>query len=774
MEVNKNNVSLPVLVMRGMVLLPNTEVKLEVGRDFSKNAINMAEKFNSNHIFVTSQIDPLVEDIQEEDINEYGVVAIIKMKMKLPNGNYKVILKGIRRGFIDEYTDMSDIIEANILDNSSYSDFTTDNQEVALTRKLIASVNDLVNSNAFTKGDALSQITTRTDLPSLTDILVSFMPMMQIRKQMYIEEPSVSKRVMMLLQDIKDEQEISTLESRIDGELRHKMDKAQKEYYLREKLRVIKEELGDVSSKENETDEIREKIESLEMPKQVKEKALAELKRFESMSPASQEGGIIRNYLDWIITIPWSEKTTDNSNLNLALASLDGTHHGLKKVKDRIIEYLAVKEMTNSLKSPILCLVGPPGTGKTSLAKSIAEAIDRKFVKVSLGGVRDEAEIRGHRRTYLGAMPGRIIQGMKKVKVTNPVFLLDELDKMTSDFKGDPASALLEVLDPEQNAHFSDHYLEEEYDLSDVMFIATANYLNQIPAALRDRLEIIQLSGYTEIEKLNIAKVHLIERSITEHGLKKSHLKISDSAYYKIIRNYTREAGVRQLGRHISTIARKTVTKILKDDIKKVSVTNKNVGEFLGKELYSYGNKEGKDQIGVATGLAYTQFGGDILPIEVTFYPGKGRVVLTGKLGDVMKESAQIALSYIKSNHKKFGVDLKLIQENDIHVHVPEGAVPKDGPSAGITLATAMISALTNKPVRKDVGMTGEITLRGLVLPIGGLKEKSLSAHRSGLTTIIIPRENEKDIEDIPQEVRDMIEFVPVKNYSEVLKVALR
>ena len=774
MEMNKNTVSLPILVMRGMVLLPNTEIKLEVGRDFSKNAINMSEKFNSNHIFVTSQIDPMVEDIQQEDVYEHGVVAIIKMKMKLPNGNYKVILKGLRRAVVTDYTDFSGVIEGNITDNISYSDFSSVNQEVALTRKLIASINDLVNSSNFSKGEALAQITQRTDLPALTDVLVSFMPLMQSRKQTYIEEPNVNTRVMMLLQDIQDEQEISTLENQIDGELRTKMDKAQKEYYLREKLRVIKEELGDISSKESETDQLRDKIETLGLPKQVKEKALGELKRFESMSPSSQEGGIIRNYLEWVTSIPWSEKTTDNPDLNIALNSLDRTHHGLDKVKDRIIEYLAVKEMTSSLKSPILCLVGPPGTGKTSLAKSIASAIERKFVKVSLGGVRDEAEIRGHRRTYLGAMPGRIIQGMKKAKVVNPVFLLDEIDKMTSDFKGDPSSALLEVLDPEQNAHFSDHYLEEEYDLSDVMFIATANYLNQIPEALRDRLEIIQLSGYTEIEKLNIAKEHLINRSTKSHGLKKSQLKINESALNKMIRNYTREAGVRQLGRHIDTVARKTVTKILKDDVKKISVTSKNVNDYLGKELFSFGNKEGKDQVGVATGLAYTQFGGDVLPVEVTFYPGKGKVVLTGKLGDVMKESAHIALSYIKSNHKKFGIELEKLKTNDIHIHVPEGAVPKDGPSAGITLTTAMISALTNKPVRKDVGMTGEITLRGLVLPIGGLKEKSMSAHRSGLKTIIIPNENSRDIEDIPKEVKEMIEFIPVKNYSEVIKVALR
>ena len=531
--------------------------------------------------------------------------------------------------------------------------------------------------------------------------------------------------------------------------------------------------MGDVVEQDKDAEQIRKRLDENPYPENIKKKVKEELSRYEILPMASGETGVIKTYIDWLMDLPWWQETQDNQDLNQAQSILDADHYGLEKVKERILEYLAVKQMTNSLKAPILCLVGPPGVGKTSLARSVARALDRKFVKISLGGVRDEAEIRGHRRTYLGAMPGRIIQGMKKAGVVNPVFLIDEIDKMASDYKGDPSSAMLEVLDPEQNSYFSDHYIEEPYDLSKVLFIATANYLENIPPALRDRLEIIQLSSYTDVEKIHIAKEHLLPKQLKENGLHASQLKISDDLLLYLIRYYTREAGVRQLERTIATICRKTVLAILKDNKKSIRLSKKLVHEWLGNEKVDYGHKEKKDQVGTVTGLAYTSFGGDILQIEANRFEGKGRLILTGQLGDVMKESANIALDYIKAHAKEYKIDPKLFETNDVHIHVPEGAVPKDGPSAGVTMTTALVSCFSEIPVKANLAMTGEVTLRGNVLPIGGLKEKSLAAYRSGITTILIPKENVRDLDEIPQEVKDAVEFIPVSTVKQVLKHAL-
>lgn len=572
---------------------------------------------------------------------------------------------------------------------------------------------------------------------------------------------------------IHNEKEVLNLEKKIGQRVKKSMERTQKEYYLREQMKAIQKELGDKDGKSGEVSTLTEKIEAAGMPEHIKTTALKELDRYEKIPSTSAESSVIRNYIEWLIALPWSKETEDDLNIVKAEKVLDKDHYGLEKVKERVLEYLAVQSLTKSLKGPILCLAGPPGVGKTSLARSIAKSLNRHFVRISLGGVRDESEIRGHRRTYVGAMPGRIIQGMKKAGTINPVFLLDEIDKMSNDFRGDPSAAMLEVLDPEQNHSFSDHYIEETYDLSKVMFIATANNLATIPAPLRDRMEIISIAGYTEIEKIHIAKDHLLTKQIKDHGLTKGQLQIREDAIQKIVRLYTREAGVRSLERQLATICRKTAKIIVTGDKKKIILTSKNVEEFLGKPKFRFGQAESEDQVGVATGLAYTTVGGDTLQIEVSLAPGKGKLVLTGKLGDVMKESAQAAFSYIRSKSEELGIDPKFHEKNDIHIHVPEGAVPKDGPSAGITMVTALVSALSGQSIRKEVGMTGEVTLRGRVLPIGGLKEKSLGAHRAGLTTIILPKDNEKDIEDIPESVREDLEFILVSHVDEVLKHAL-
>ena len=608
---------------------------------------------------------------------------------------------------------------------------------------------------------------------TLTDQFGQYLLNDQQTKQKLLETLNINERMLFIISEMEKQQRLSEIENDINQKVKEKIDDSQKEYYLREKLKTIKEELGDVSNITDDSQELRDKIENNPYPESIKKKALDELKKYEMLPAGSGEASVSRNYLDWLLNVPYWQETEDVDDLKEVREVLDEDHYGLEKVKDRIMEYLAVKQMTGTLNAPIICLAGPPGVGKTSLAKSIARALDRKFVKMSLGGVRDEAEIRGHRRTYLGAMPGRIIQGMKKAEVINPVFLIDEIDKMGADYKGDPSDAMLEVLDPEQNAMFSDHYLEEPYDLSKVMFIATANYLENIPAPLRDRMEIIELPSYTELDKVQIAKDHLIPKQIKANGLKASQFKIKDDEVLYLIRHYTREAGVRQLERLIASLCRKTVLAILKDGKKSMTMSKKQINAWLGKEIFEYGNKEKKAQVGCVTGLAYTEFGGDVLQIEVSSYEGKGGIVMTGKLGDVMKESAQIAVDYVKAHAHDYHIDPKFFEKNDIHIHVPEGAVPKDGPSAGVTMTTAIVSALTGRAVENNLAMTGEITLRGHVLPIGGLREKSLAANRVGITKILIPKENVRDLDDVPKAVKESITFIPVDNVSQVLKEAL-
>ena len=721
-------------------------------------------------MILVSQKDVSVEDPGQEDLFGVGTLCEIRHIRRFENF-MRVKFRGLHRAQLSqmEKSANGDLIQVDLL-QSIRQDET---EEQALVRMIIDSFEKSSNLDKFLPKDVIMELSRGIGADQLSDKSVAVLPLALERKQTYLETLGINDRLEMLIQDLEKEKEMDEVEKRINETVKKRIDQGQKDYYLREKLTAIKEELGDVVEQDKDAENIRQRLENNPYPETIKKKVKDELSRYEMLPMASGETGIIKTYIDWLMDLPWWQETTDIKDLNQAQAILDADHYGLEKVKERILEYLAVKQMTNSLKAPILCLVGPPGVGKTSLAKSVARALDRKFVKISLGGVRDEAEIRGHRRTYLGAMPGRIIQGMKKAGVINPVFLIDEIDKMASDYKGDPSSAMLEVLDPEQNALFSDHYIEEAYDLSHVLFIATANYLENIPEALRDRLEIIQLSSYTDVEKTHIAREHLLPKQLEENGLKPSQLKISDEMILYLIRYYTREAGVRQLERTLGTICRKTVLAILKDHKKSITLTKKRIKEWLGNEKVDYGHKEKKDQIGTVTGLAYTSFGGDILQIEANRFEGKGRLILTGKLGDVMKESASIALDYIKAHAKEFHIDPKKFEDCDIHIHVPEGAVPKDGPSAGVTMTTALVSCFSEIPVKANLAMTGEVTLRGNVLPIGGLKEKSLAAYRSGITTILIPKENVRDLDEIPQEVKDAVTFIPVSNVKQVLKNAL-
>ena len=760
----------PLVCTRGVVILPGQDIVIDVGREVSLKAVDNAQDNHEGKVILVSQKDVSVEDPGQEDLFGVGTLCEIRHIRRFENF-MRVKFRGLHRAQLSqmEKSANGDLIQVDLL-QSIRQDET---EEQALVRMIIDSFEKSSNLDKFLPKDVIMELSRGIGADQLSDKSVAVLPLALERKQTYLETLGINDRLEMLIQDLEKEKEMDEVEKRINETVKKRIDQGQKDYYLREKLTAIKEELGDVVEQDKDAENIRQRLENNPYPETIKKKVKDELSRYEMLPMASGETGIIKTYIDWLMDLPWWQETTDIKDLNQAQAILDADHYGLEKVKERILEYLAVKQMTNSLKAPILCLVGPPGVGKTSLAKSVARALDRKFVKISLGGVRDEAEIRGHRRTYLGAMPGRIIQGMKKAGVINPVFLIDEIDKMASDYKGDPSSAMLEVLDPEQNALFSDHYIEEAYDLSHVLFIATANYLENIPEALRDRLEIIQLSSYTDVEKTHIAREHLLPKQLEENGLKPSQLKISDEMILYLIRYYTREAGVRQLERTLGTICRKTVLAILKDHKKSITLTKKRIKEWLGNEKVDYGHKEKKDQIGTVTGLAYTSFGGDILQIEANRFEGKGRLILTGKLGDVMKESASIALDYIKAHAKEFHIDPKKFEDCDIHIHVPEGAVPKDGPSAGVTMTTALVSCFSEIPVKANLAMTGEVTLRGNVLPIGGLKEKSLAAYRSGITTILIPKENVRDLDEIPQEVKDAVTFIPVSNVKQVLKNAL-
>lgn len=743
---------------------------LDVGREHSVQALEQA-MMNDHLIFLTTQKDESINEPNEDDLFRMGTLTRVKQMLKLPNGTIRVLVEGLHRAEIENFYDKETYYAVSL---KSYEDNEqTDVETEALMRTMLEYFEQYIKLSKKISAENFETVADIEEPGRMADIIASHLPLKLPHKQEVLETVDIKQRLNKVIEIIHNEKEVLNLEKKIGQRVKKSMERTQKEYYLREQMRAIQKELGDKEGKTGEVAEFSEKIENAGMPEHVKNTALKELDRYEKVPTTSAESSVIRNYLDWLISLPWTNATEDDLDIIKAEKILNREHYGLEKVKERVLEYLAVQKLTQALRGPILCLAGPPGVGKTSLARSIAESLGRKFVRISLGGVRDESEIRGHRRTYVGAMPGRIIQGMKKAGTINPVFLLDEIDKMSNDFRGDPSAAMLEVLDPEQNNNFSDHYIEETYDLSKVMFITTANDLSSIPGPLRDRMEIISIPGYTELEKIHIAKDHLLQKEMQEHGLSKGQLQVRDEAFQAIVRYYTREAGVRSLEREIASICRKTAKIIVSSERKRLIVTEKNLEEFLGKKRFRYGLAEVEDQIGVATGLAYTTVGGDTLQIEVSLSPGKGKLVLTGKLGDVMKESAQTAFSFVRSKATELKLEENFHEKYDIHIHVPEGAVPKDGPSAGITIATALTSALTGIPIRKEVGMTGEITLRGRVLPIGGLKEKTLSAHRAGLTTIILPKDNEKDIDDIPESVRNDLKLIPVSQMDEVLKVAL-
>lgn len=761
---------IPLLPLRGLLVYPTMVLHLDVGRKKSVQALEKA-MVEDNEIFLTTQKEISTDEPEEKDIYTIGTLAKVNQMLKLPNGTIRVLVEGIQRGHIENYIDHEDLSEVEVRMIEERQEATVEEQ--ALMRNVLEQFEQYIQLSKKISQETFASVADIIEPGRLADIIASHLPLKMVQKQEILETVSVSDRLGQILDVLNNEKEVLGLEKKIGQRVKKSMEKTQKEYYLREQMKAIQKELGDREGKEGELEELTEKIENANMPETIEEKAYKELKRYEKMPASSAESSVIRNYIEWLVQIPWNYETTDLLDIHRSEVILDEDHYGLEKVKERVLEYLAVQQLTEKLKGPILCLAGPPGVGKTSLARSIARSLDRKFVRMSLGGVRDEAEIRGHRRTYVGSMPGRIIQGMKKAGSINPVFLLDEVDKMANEFRGDPSSALLEVLDPEQNNSFSDHFIEEAYDLSKVMFVTTANNIGAIPPPLRDRMEIIHIPGYTEVEKMEIAKVYLLPKQVKEHGLTKGKIQVKDEAIMSVIRYYTREAGVRSLERQMAKLCRKSAKMIVSNEKKRVVITSNTIENMLGKAMFRYGQAESTNQIGAATGLAYTTAGGDTLTIEVSIAPGKGKLTLTGKLGDVMKESAQAAFSYIRSKSEELSIDPSFNEKNDIHIHVPEGAVPKDGPSAGITMATALISALTNRAVRREVGMTGEITLRGRVLPIGGLKEKSMSAHRAGLTHIIIPKENEKDLEDIPNSVRNELTFIPVSHLDEVLKHAL-
>ena len=769
----ENVLCAPAIPLRGLIPIPNNEQRIEIGRLVSVKALEALDyNVTNEQVVLLLQKDPQIAEPKVKDFEEYGLLAERKSQIKLPTGNLKVKFKILDRVKILDYISTSEYYEVN------YEIIETvrgeEEEESALVKLVTKAVLESDSQTFSNHQDLMKLVQTDNDANMLCDIVSNSLKCSESRKLRYITEANLNKRLRFILEDVEYEKFIGNLEDKINESVKKSIDESQKEYYLREKMRAIQEELGDKAVKEKDVEKLRKAIKAAKMPKDIEEKVLNELQRYSVSPQGMAETGVIKGYIDFMVELPWHKASVDNTNLEEVKEKLDLDHYGLEEVKERIIEYLAVKIMTKKNPQTILCLAGPPGVGKTTLAMSIANALGRKFVKQSLGGVKDEAEIRGHRRTYVAAMPGRILKGMHTAGTVNPVFLIDEIDKLSSDYKGDPSSAMLEVLDPEQNSHFSDHYVEEPYDLSQVLFIATANYLENVPAPLRDRMEIVTLDSYTEHEKYNIAVKHLIPKQLEIHGINDKQCEFNSDAIYYIIRHYTMEAGVRELSRMIASIIRKTVKDILINKVEKVVVDIATVEKYLGVKKYDHNKSEKTDQVGVVTGLAYTQFGGDTLEIEVTFYKGKGGLVLTGKLGEVMKESASIALSYIKANADKYDIDPKVFEENDIHIHVPEGAVPKDGPSAGVTLATAILSCLTNKKVRCDLGMTGEITLRGNVLPIGGLREKSIAALRSGLKEILIPEENAKDIEDLPVEVKDTLKITKVSYVTEVFEKAFR
>ena len=760
--------SIPIMIVKNIIPLPNNEIKLDVVNPLALQAIKAASQ-TKKYIGLFLPKNPLIENYSFNNIQPVGVVCDLTYFVE--GGNNKARMLGIVRARLNALEQETPYLVGNVTSMPKTSEDT--GAELAYVKILVSEIEKNGTRILGSNRDVITLISQGVTPDKLTDILAFNMKLDVASKLKYLQTPSITMRLRFLVEDIKREKQLAEIDMKIEEDVRKSINDSQKEYYLREKMKAIQNELGDKARKETDIENLRKKILDCKMPEDIEKRALNELNRYASLGAGSGEASISRSYLDFIVSLPWSIESQDNKDIKVAKDQLDSDHFGLETVKDRILEYLAVRIMTNKTPQAILCLVGPPGVGKTSLAKSIAAALNKKFVKQALGGVKDESEIRGHRRTYLGALPGRILQGMKKAGTINPVFLLDEVDKLSSDFRGDPSSALLEVLDAEQNKFFSDHYLEEPYDLSHVFFIATANYLENIPAPLRDRMEIVELSSYTEYEKYEIAKRHLIDKQLFIHGLSKCDFELTDDGLWKIIREYTKEAGVRELERTIGTLVRKAIKTILMNKNQKIVIDEYNLADWIGKPKFVYNKVDVNPQVGVVTGLAYTQYGGDTLPVEVTYYQGQGKIVLTGKLGDVMKESAQAALSYVRSNASVYGIDEELFIKNDIHIHVPEGAVPKDGPSAGITMTVGIISAFTHRLINNKVGMTGEITLRGRVLPIGGLREKSIAAHRSGLKTIIIPKENIRDLDEIPQSVKAELEIIPVERIEEVVKIAL-
>ncbi|CAM3500987.1 endopeptidase La [Marinicrinis lubricantis] len=762
---------LPLLPLRGLLVYPSMVLHLDVGREKSVKALERA-MVEDNMILLCSQAEVEIEDPSTDDIYRIGTIAKVRQMLKLPNGTIRVLVEGVQRAEISEYTDNEEYYEVMLKELEETGE---GNPELsALMRMVLSNFEQFIQLSKKISPETFAAVSDIEEPGRLADVISSHLSLKIKDKQDILETMDVKERLEKLLELLQNELEVLELEKKISQRVKKQMEKTQKEYYLREQMKAIQKELGDKEGRAAEAEELREQLKSTDVPDKVKEKIEKEIDRLEKMPAASAEGGVIRNYIDWLLAIPWNKQTDDDLDIRKAEQILDEDHYGLEKPKERVLEYLAVQKLVKKLKGPILCFVGPPGVGKTSLGRSIAKSLGREFVRISLGGVRDEAEIRGHRRTYVGAMPGRIIQGMKSAGTTNPVFLLDEIDKMSMDFRGDPASALLEVLDPEQNSTFSDHFIELPFDLSKVMFITTANVVHNIPRPLLDRMEVLYISGYTELEKLQISKKYLLPKQREEHGLSEEQLIVEEETLVKVIRQYTREAGVRNLEQQMASLARKAAKMIVSDpDKQTIHITAENLTDFLGPEKFRYGSAEREDQVGSVTGLAWTEVGGDTLNIEVALLPGKGKLTLTGKLGDVMKESAQAALSYARSKANQYNLSVEMFEKNDIHIHIPEGAIPKDGPSAGITMATAIISALTNIPVSKDVAMTGEITLRGRVLPIGGLKEKSLAAHRAGIKKVLLPKENEKDLHELPESVSEHMTFVPVSHMDEVLEHAL-
>lgn len=759
----------PVLPLRNLVVFPHMIVPLFVGRDKSIQALEEAMRRDKKILLVTQRTEA-EDDPSPADLFEFGTVATVLQLLKLPDQTVKVLVEGVERAHVDSLVDADGYYVAN---TTTVPDVEGETEETtALMRTVVSQFEDYLKLNKKIPPEVLVTVGQIEEPSKLADTVASHLAIKIGEKQELLENPSVQARLERVFGHMEGEIGVLKVEKRIRTRVKRQMEKTQREYYLNEQMKAIQKELGEGEDGKDELGELEDQINETKLTKEAKEKADSELKKLRSMSPMSAEASVVRNYLDWMVSIPWGKKSKVKRDLARAENVLNDDHYGLEKVKERIIEYLAVQGRMKKLKGPIICLVGPPGVGKTSLATSIAKATGRNFVRMSLGGVRDESEVRGHRRTYIGSMPGKIVQGMKKAKTSNPLFLLDEIDKLGADWRGDPSSALLEVLDPEQNSTFNDHYLEVDYDLSDVMFVTTANSLN-MPQPLLDRMEIIRLSGYTEDEKVEIAKRHLIPKQRKDHGLKDGEWLVDDDALRGIVRYYTREAGVRSLEREVARLARKSVRKIDLEKLASVEVTGENLSDFLGVQKFRYGIAEGEDQIGAVTGLAWTEVGGEILTIEALRAPGKGRIVTTGRLGEVMKESIQAAESYVKGRATTFGIKPTIFQKRDIHVHVPEGATPKDGPSAGIAMVTSIVSVLTQIPVHKNVAMTGEVTLRGRVLPIGGLKEKLLAALRAGITKVLIPEENVKDLEDIPDNVKNELEIVPVKGVEEVLSHAL-